>query len=121
MTKSVGLLDMVVIDVEDGIAWGPAIEKGLASRRRIVEEAIAAVEVAAGVMTRRTAKREYGTLARCHHRLAGQRHIGRGRNGSPSARGNRRAGIEGVVAQLAVDRFRLDRPHATCRPIERQR
>ena len=49
---------MVVIDVEDGHALGALIEKGLGGDRRIVQVAVAAHHVAAGVVARRAAQGE---------------------------------------------------------------
>jgi len=57
-------------------------------------------------MPRRPAQREHRALAGRDQALAGQRDLRGGMHRAPGARCDRRAGIDGVVAELAVDRVR---------------
>src|ERR1700741_2599969 len=49
---------VVIIDVEDGDALGPGIAEGLRGDGGIVQETIAAIEIAAGMVSRRPAQSE---------------------------------------------------------------
>jgi hypothetical protein len=96
----------MIVDVEDGDALGAGVAERLGRDRRVVEEAIAAVEIAARMVPRRTAQREHRALAGCHQPLPGQRDL-RGRMGrAPGAGDDRRAGVDRIVAEPAVDRVR---------------
>ena len=54
---------VVEIDVEDRDACSAAVDERLGRDGGVVEEAVAAVEVVAGMVTGRTAEREGGALA----------------------------------------------------------
>ena len=112
---------VMIVDVEHRHLAGAAVAKGLGGDRGVVEEAIAAIEVAAGVMAGRPAQSEGDGIAGGDQCLAGQRDIGRGGDRGPGAGGDRRAGVEGIVAELAVDGGRHDPPHAGRPPAQRQR
>src|SRR5690348_18494653 len=49
---------MVIVDIEDGDAPGAGVAERLGGNGRVVEEAIAAVEIGAGVMAGRPAERD---------------------------------------------------------------
>src|SRR5262245_47920083 len=51
---------------------------------------------------------------------AGERHVGGARDGVPGAGDEAAAGVEGKVAELAVDGLGLDGPHARRPPEARQ-
>src|SRR5581483_11999830 len=87
---------VVVVDVEDGHALRPGVAEGLGRDGGVVEEAVAAVEVAPGMVARRPAQGEGGALAPAHQALAGDGDGGGGEGGAPGAGGDRRSGVERV-------------------------
>src|SRR5208337_842787 len=94
---------VVVVDVEDGDARGAAVAQRLSGDRRVVEEAIAAVKGAPGMMPGRPGERKDAALPSGHQAGAGQRHVGGGRDCPEGAGGDRRPRVEGIIAELAVD------------------
>jgi hypothetical protein len=114
---------MVVVDVENGHLLAAIVAQPLGGDGGVVEEAVAAVEVAAGMVAGRAAEREGRTLAAPDQLGCRERHVGRRRYRPPGAGGDWRARIDGVVAELAVDRLRQRRilAEAAGVPGERQR
>ncbi len=65
----------------------------------VVEEAVAAAEIAAGVVARRPAERVGAALALDQQRRPRQRRVGGGARGAVGSRHDRRAHVEAVVAR----------------------
>ena len=93
---------VVVVHIEHGHACGAAIAQGLGRHRGVVQKAVAAHEVGAGMMTGRAAAAEHATLATLPHGQQGGRAgggIGTGLGCRPGARSQRRAIVHGIQAQ----------------------
>src|SRR5438105_8179168 len=87
---------MVVVDVDDRHARGARVAQGLCGEGRVVEKAVAAEEVGAGVVARRAGERQrragtgrHGAGGIDRTRRAGERRL-------PSARAEWRAGVERI-------------------------
>jgi hypothetical protein len=63
LEKGLAAVAVVVVDVEQRDARAAAVEQRLRGQRGVVEEAVAAHEIGAGVMARRPAGAEHGALA----------------------------------------------------------
>ncbi len=72
----------------------------------VIEKAIAAILVGLRMVSGRTAQREGRSLAAPNRLGPGERDIGRLTDRSPGVFGQRRSGIEGVIAQFPVDEGR---------------
>src|SRR6185312_10227209 len=117
-----GAVAVVIVDVEDGDLLAAIVAKPLGCDRDVVEEAIAAEEIGAGMVARWAAEREHGALAGLHEPGAGERDVSRCGDGAPGARHDRRPGVDGVVADLAVDLlgYRRVLAEAAGMPVQRQ-
>src|SRR5690606_18566167 len=100
---------------------GPAVAEGLGGDGRVVQEAVAAVAVGGGMVPGGPAEREDAARAALDPPLRRDGDVDGAPARPPGAGGDRRAGIEGVVAELAVDRFGdAVAAHAASRPGEGQ-
>ncbi len=93
---------MVVVDVQDRDPLGAAIHERLRHDGRVVEEAIAADEVAPGVMARRTAQPVGERRTRQHPVRGRQGDVDRRARGRGGAGHDRRGRIEAVRPQALV-------------------
>lgn len=112
---------VVIIDVEHRDAAGTAVAQRLGRDRRIVEKAVSAVVGAARVVPGRPAEGEGAILPVGHQTGAGQRNVRRSGDRTPRAGRDRGAGVEGIIAELAVDMVGQLAAHSRREPIERQR
>ena len=114
---------VVVVDIEHRDAWRTAVAQRLHGERSIVEEAVAAEEVAAGVVTRRARQRERGAHRAAAHLARGlDRTRSAGARSDPTAGGQRRAGIEREQAHARGEVVGQQvAPHAGRRPDRGQR
>ena len=116
-----GAVAVVVVHIEDGDLGAGGARDVVGGDRRVVEEAVAAVEAARGVMSRRAAESVRGALASQDDLR--RRHSGvHGRDRGPvRADRQRRRRLETPVAEPGEDRLRLaSLPHlvAQRRPVE---
>jgi len=93
---------VVVVHVEDRHLAMALVEKRLGGDGGVVEVAITAHQVAGGVVPRRATQRERTVGAALDRLLCGQRDLGGAVGRLPGAGGNRRAAVEAVVTELAV-------------------
>ena len=108
---------VVVVHIEDRHARRAAVEEGLRGDGGIVDEAVAAEEIGAGMVAGRTAQGEGGARAFCNAPLRRQRHLRAQPRGLPGAGGERRAAVVGIQPQLRDEIVRLDIvPKAADRP-----
>ena len=117
-----GAVAVVIVDVEHGHAIDDArVAQRLCGNGRVVEEAVAAKEVRAGMVARRPRERECGTLALQHARGGCQRASGARMRGFPCAGSERRAG---VIREQPHARGKTGRQHVGAegadRPVRRQ-
>ena len=87
---------VVVVHIEDRHARRAAVEEGLRGDGGIVDEAVAAEEIGAGMVAGRTAQGEGGARAFCNAPLRRQRHLRAQPRGLPGAGGERRAAVVGI-------------------------
>lgn len=95
---------VVIIDVEHRDAAGTAVAQRLAR-----------------VVPGRPAEGEGAILPVGHQTGAGQRNVRRSGDRTPRAGRDRGAGVEGIIAELAVDMVGQLAAHSRREPIERQR
>lgn len=92
------------------------IEESLGGDGGVVEVAIAAHQVTGGVVSRWPAQRESTAGATLDRGLGGQCHLRCAVRRLPSAGGDRRAAVEAVIAELAVQAGGHDPPQGAGRP-----
>ena len=101
-----GAVAVVVVEIEDGDPSGTAIQQMLGGDGRVVEEAVAAVEVRCGVVARRAAQGEGGAFPPIGDEPCGrERGLRAGVDGTPGSGRDRRRGVEAVPAEEPVDPF----------------
>ena len=110
---------VVVVDVENGDARAALIHQVLRGDGGVVQITVAAHGGGRRVMARRPAQREHRRRAVEERAGAGERDVGAGLDRLPRAGCDRDAGIERVVAQLAVDEVRARDRRAGCGPATR--
>lgn len=96
------------------------VEEGLSGDGGVVEVAITAHQIAGGVVPRRTAQGEGTVCTGLDVRLRGQRHLRRAVCRLPGAGGDRRAAIEAVITELAMQAGRFYCAQRARRPGIRQ-
>ena len=106
---------------EDGDAPGAVVAQILGCDGRIVQEAIAAIQVVARMVPGRAAQREGGVRAAADLFCAGQRHVRREARRLPGAIADRCLCSHCVIPELSGDRLRHALGHAPCRPAIRNR
>jgi len=110
----------VVVDVEDGDFALALVEERLGGDGSVVQVAVAAHHFTCGVMPWRAAQREGRMGALLDRCLGGKGNLGCAVRRLPGARGNRRTGIEAVIAQLTVQASGFYLAQGASRPGERQ-
>ena len=111
---------MVVVDVDDRDPLHAAVAQGLGGRGGVVDEAVAAVEVAGGVVAGRPAQREPVRVPVQQQVGAGEGDVGGGEHRLGGARHDGRAGVERVEGQAPVDGLGLALGEATGGPGQAQ-
>jgi hypothetical protein len=96
------------------------VEEGLGGDGGVVEVAITAHQVGGGVVPWWAAQGEGRVGALLDRRLGGERDLRGAVGGLPGAGGDRRAGVEAVVTELAVQAGGFDLAQGACRPGEGQ-
>ena len=115
-----GAVAVVVVDIEDGDFPAALVEEGLGSDGGVVQVAVTAHHVAGGMVAWRPAQGEGAVGAVGDLLLGTERNLGGAVGGLPGAGSDRRAAVEAVVAELAVQVTGDHPPQGTCRPGERQ-
>ena len=115
-----GAVAVVVVDIEDGDFLAALVEEGLCGDGGIVQVAVAAHQVAGGMMAWRTTQGEGAVGAVGNLLLGAERDLGSAVGGLPGAGSDRRAAIETVVAELAVQVIGDHPAQGARRPGERQ-
>ncbi len=111
---------MMVVNVEDGDFALALVEERLGSDGGVVQVAVAAHHFTGGVMPWRAAQCEGRMGALLDRCLGGKGDLGGAVGRLPGAGGDRRTGIEAVVAQFTVQAGGLYLAQRACRPGERQ-
>lgn len=91
------------VDVEHRDTFGALGDGLLRGNRGVVEVAITAHVFARGVMAGRAAQGEGAVVAFIEQGQASEGDVGAGFHRLPGRRGNRRTGVHGIEAELAVD------------------
>ena len=113
---------VVVVHVEDGDPRASFVDQVLRGDGGVVQIAVTAHRCCRRMVAGRPAEREHAGCAVEQRAGTGERHVGAALDRVPRARGDRDAGVEGVVTELAVDVVRdAIVAEAPDRPDERQR
>jgi len=115
-----GAVAVVVVDIEDGHPGAALVKEGLGGNRGIVQVAVAAHDFSSGVVPWWAAQSEGRVSTLLDGSLGGQGDLRGAVGGLPRTSGDRRAGVEAVVAQFAMQAGWLDLAQGACRPGEGQ-
>src|ERR1019366_9149873 len=116
-----GSIAMMEVDVEDGDARGSLIAQILRGDRRIIEEAVSAVQIARRVMTGWAAQCESRTRSPVKMVCRRHGHIGGCARGFPRPGADRSLAGHRVITEFAGDAVRAPLRHAARRPTVRYR
>ena len=101
-----GAVTVVVVDVKDRHLSAPLVEEGLGGDGGVVQVAVTTHQLTGRMVARWPTQGEGAVGAGGDGRLGAECDLGGAIGGLPGAGGNRRAGIEAVVAELAVQAAR---------------